>query len=102
MATWPAKVIRTFARAEQRVLLLRLKRGQDLFVIERRERLPERSFRFSDITTLIKFENELIEDLSDAGWSLIAFWPERRSGTERRHSGRNGPDRRRAFRPPPS
>jgi hypothetical protein len=99
---WPSKVIRTFVRDAELLQLLRVKRQEGLFVIERHEGFPERSFFFPDMPTLETFERELIEDLNNTGWMLVDVWPERRSGTERRrHNGRSGPERRRQSTQPP-
>jgi hypothetical protein len=104
VVTWPSRVIWTFVRDDELLQLRRVKRAEGFFVIERREGFPDRSFYFSDLTRLLIYEQELIAQLKETGWILVDFWPERRSGIERRrHNGRSGPDRRKTiYHPRPS
>jgi hypothetical protein len=50
---------------------------------------------FPDIAALIRYQTQFEAALLDAGWSLIAFEPERRSHAERRAAKRDTFDRRR-------
>jgi len=50
---------------------------------------------FPNIAALIRYQTQFEAALLDAGWSLVAFAPERRSHVERRAARRDTFDRRR-------
>jgi hypothetical protein len=87
----PSDAVWTFSRNDELLQLHRVRTEEGLFVVERQDGFRDRSFLFPDIARLIQFENERIRCLHDTGWTLVDFWPERRSGVERRrHKDDNG------------
>jgi hypothetical protein len=68
-----------------------------MLLVEMQRGMPERSFCFAELPALIRFEQSVVEELERAGWALVDFSPERRSGFERRRASRAAPDRRRPF-----
>jgi hypothetical protein len=100
MGMLPLDTVWTFGRGDELLQLRRVKTEEGFCLVEHDPGLPERSFFFADLQPLARFEKELITHLQATGWTLAGFWPERRSGTERRrHSARSGPDRRGLFWP---
>jgi hypothetical protein len=79
----------TFSRNDELLQLRRVRTEEGRFVVERQDGFRDRAFLFADIAQLIQFENERIRSLTDSGWALVDFWPERRSGVERRRHGEN-------------
>jgi hypothetical protein len=61
----------------------------------------EEQFDFDSVSELIGFQVGFEDHLIEAGWSLVAFSPERRSGRERRTIPRTRERRRRFPRFPP-
>jgi hypothetical protein len=99
---WRLETVWTFARGNERLQLRHANTDQGLLLIEQHDDLPERSYFFQDVNPLVLFEHELIARLQQTGWTLVEFSPERRTGAERRQTGRAGHERRGTFHPRPS
>jgi hypothetical protein len=82
----------TFTRGPHQLTIR--KTAEKTLVIQGRE--GEEQFDFDTVEELIGFQVGFEDHLLEAGWSLIAFSPEQRSGRERRLMPR-GRDRRRRF-----
>ena len=54
-----------------------------------------RSYFFSELDTLVRFQSDMEQFLLKTGWSFVRFSPDRRTGTERRKWPRFDNDRRR-------
>jgi len=70
--------------------------GGRLVIMDKGERAEE---TFDDIAEVIDAQRRLEATLRDAGWALLDFFPERRTGFDRRAASRQ-PDRRKSSRPP--
>jgi hypothetical protein len=101
---WPINARWSFARGDELLQIHHVRTAEGLFVIERHDGFPDRSFYFADLLHLAQFHEELVARLLDTGWSLVDFWPERRAPTKAPALGeRSGPERRHHFiRPRPS
>lgn len=69
--------------------------GGRLVIVEKGHRAEE---SFDDITEVVDAQRRLEASLRDAGWALQDFFPERRTGFDRRAAPRQ-PDRRKSPRP---
>jgi hypothetical protein len=82
-----------FTRGDgHRLEMHRLESTCDLILVEGSGN--PRCHRFRDIVALVTFQNDMEAFLVNTGWSLAAFYPERRHDGERRTWPRHG-DRRR-------
>jgi hypothetical protein len=54
-----------------------------------------RTYFFSELSTLEHFQSDFEKFLLGTGWTFLGFFPEKRSGRERRHFSRLLTDRRR-------
>ena len=77
-----------FGREDQK---LRIERGgistgddADLTLVITANDDPPRRYAFPDLIALTRFQADMEEFLVTTGWSLLEFFPERRSGRDRR------------------
>jgi hypothetical protein len=74
-----------FGRDSQTVKIERLGDGDDdLTLVITANDDPPRRYAFPDLVALTRFQADMEEFLVTTGWSLIEFYPERRSGRDRR------------------
>jgi hypothetical protein len=85
----------TFARSDQRVVLLRREREDGVELVVQMPDEPARIYAFSSLVSLVSFQSDMEYLLVHTGWSLVAFAPDRRSYGDRRTFPRETNDRRR-------
>src|SRR5581483_8960839 len=79
-----------FGRDDQRVKIERLCDAEDdapTLVITANDD-PPRTYAFDTMVALMRFQSDMEEFLVTTGWSLLEFFPERRTGRDRRTSPR--------------
>jgi len=75
-----------FGRDDQRVKIERLCDAEDdapTLVITANDD-PPRTYAFDTMVALMRFQSDMEEFLVTTGWSLLEFFPERRTGRDRR------------------
>jgi hypothetical protein len=82
-----------FGRGDERLEIRRvpLEDAVLLIVIENGQ---QRTYRFSDLASLIPVQSDMERFLLRAGWTLLEFWPERRGYRDRRRTPRLSERRR--------
>jgi len=88
-------VLWTFQRGDETLTILReiIDGRPSLTVADGR---GTRSIPFEDVVALTMYQSDIERQLAGDGWSLAAFAPDLRSGSERRKNARTGRDRRRS------
>lgn len=84
----------TFHRDGQQ-LTLRRREIDERFELELSGPGAPRTYRFDEMTALVKFQSDMEHFLIKTGWSLEQFSPDRRTGQDRRTFPRVDVDRRR-------
>jgi hypothetical protein len=82
-----------FTRGDHRLEMHRQVSTCELLIIEGSG--SRRGYEFRDVASLVTFQTDMEAFLVNTGWSLTAFYPERRRDGERRTWPRRGNDRRR-------
>jgi hypothetical protein len=74
-----------FARGDKKVKIERVSNGdEDLTLVITANDDPPRKYAFDTLVALMRFQADMEEFLVTTGWSLMEFFPERRSGRDRR------------------
>jgi hypothetical protein len=97
VSIWPLDIIWTYARGKQRLQLKRAKTEWGVLLIETRHGSPARSYFFSDLRDLMRFQASLSIEFEEGGWTLVGFAPDW-SVTPRHRRSQAQQDNRRAFR----
>lgn len=84
----------TFAR-DERQLEIRRTRNEEGFLLGIVGDGSPRTYFFAELPRLQVFQADLEKFLLGTGWTFIGFYPDRRTGHERRHFSRLLTDRRR-------
>jgi hypothetical protein len=95
----PLEIVWTYARHGEQLRLRRVKTHLGLLLIESYPGALERSYFFSTLADLMRFQTSLTTHFEEMGWSIVEFAhehavtvqqrPERRAGEERRRWSRS-------------
>ena len=74
-----------FGRDDQQVKVERTgETDEDLTLVVTTNTGPPRKYAFDTLVALMRFQADMEEFLVTTGWSLLEFFPERRTGRDRR------------------
>jgi len=74
-----------FGRADEKVKIERIgERDDDLMLVITANDDPPRRYAFDSLVALMRFQADMEEFLVTTGWSLLEFFPDRRTGRDRR------------------
>ena len=74
-----------FSRDDQKVKIERIgESDQDLTLVVTANEDPPRRYGFDTLVALMRFQADMEEFLVTTGWSLVEFFPDRRTGRDRR------------------
>jgi hypothetical protein len=89
------KTVWAFARGDERLEVRREPDGGGVLLVMVATGQAPRCYRFPSLLSLIPFQCDMETMLLKTGWSLESFWPDRRTGRDRRGIPRIENDRRR-------